>query len=80
MTGFWQVSGRNQLTLEDRVQLEAWYVRNWTVWFDCIILAKTFRTVLFPQNGHDLGSFAVLDGKADSISHAPSTRVRGHSA
>ena len=80
MTGFWQVSGRNQLTLEDRVQLEAWYVRNWTVWFDCIILAKTFRTVLFPQNGHDVGSFAVLDGKADSGPHTPSTRVRGHSA
>jgi Undecaprenyl-phosphate galactose phosphotransferase WbaP len=80
MTGFWQVSGRNQLTLEDRVQLEAWYVRNWTVWFDCIILAKTFRTVLFPQNGHDLGSFAVLDGKTDSVPHASSTRVRGHSA
>jgi hypothetical protein len=48
MTGFWQVSGRNELTLDDRVQLEAWYIRNWTVWFDCIILAKTFRTVFFP--------------------------------
>jgi undecaprenyl-phosphate galactose phosphotransferase len=53
MTGFWQVSGRNQLTLEDRVQLEAWYVRNWTVWLDCIILAKTFRAVLFPLNGSE---------------------------
>ena len=80
MTGFWQVSGRNQLTLDDRVQLEAWYVRNWTVWFDCIILAKTFRTVLFPQNGHELGSFSVLDGKVDSASHLPSTKARTHSA
>jgi Undecaprenyl-phosphate galactose phosphotransferase WbaP len=51
MTGFWQVSGRNHLTLEDRVQLEAWYVRNWTVWLDCIVMAKTFRTILFPENG-----------------------------
>jgi Undecaprenyl-phosphate galactose phosphotransferase WbaP len=80
MTGFWQVSGRNQLTLEDRVQLEAWYVRNWTVWFDCIILAKTFRTVLFPQNGRELGSFAVLDGKAESAAHVATTKVRSHSA
>jgi Undecaprenyl-phosphate galactose phosphotransferase WbaP len=80
MTGFWQVSGRNQLTLEDRVQLEAWYVRNWTVWFDCIILAKTFRTVLFPQTGPELGSFAVLDGKVDSATHVPSAKVRSHSA
>lgn len=51
MTGFWQVSGRNHLTLEDRVHLEAWYVRNWTVWLDCIILAKTFKAVVFPLNG-----------------------------
>jgi len=50
MTGLWQVSGRNKLTFEDRVQLEAWYVRNWTVWLDCIVLAKTFRAVLFPEN------------------------------
>jgi Undecaprenyl-phosphate galactose phosphotransferase WbaP len=80
MTGFWQVSGRNQLTLDDRVQLEAWYVRNWTVWFDCIILAKTFRTVLFPQTGPELSSFTVLDGKVDSPTHVPSAKVRSHSA
>jgi Undecaprenyl-phosphate galactose phosphotransferase WbaP len=48
MTGFWQVNGRNHVTLEKRVELEAWYVRNWTIWFDCIILAKTFRAVCFP--------------------------------
>ncbi|MBA3916413.1 MAG: sugar transferase, partial [Acidobacteriales bacterium] len=80
MTGFWQVSGRNQLTLEDRVQLEAWYVRNWTVWFDCIILAKTVRTVLFPQNGSETSSFVVLDGKTDPTRHAASAKVRSHSA
>ena len=51
MTGFWQVSGRNQLSLEDRVKLESWYVRNWTPWLDCIVFAKTFRVVLFPENG-----------------------------
>jgi Undecaprenyl-phosphate galactose phosphotransferase WbaP len=64
MTGFWQVTGRNQLTLEDRVQLEAWYIRSWTVWFDCIILAKTFRTVFFPQNGCEVASKAVPDATA----------------
>ena len=47
VTGFWQVNGRNHVTLHERVQLEAWYVRNWTVWLDCIVLAKTFRAVLF---------------------------------
>jgi Undecaprenyl-phosphate galactose phosphotransferase WbaP len=48
VTGFWQVNGRNHVTLDERIQLEAWYVRNWTVWLDCIVLAKTFRAVLFP--------------------------------
>lgn len=48
VTGFWQVNGRNNVTLDERVQLEAWYVRNWTVWLDCIVLAKTFSAVLFP--------------------------------
>jgi Undecaprenyl-phosphate galactose phosphotransferase WbaP len=49
VTGFWQVNGRNHVTLDERVQLEAWYTRNWTVWLDCIVLAKTFRAVLFPN-------------------------------
>jgi Undecaprenyl-phosphate galactose phosphotransferase WbaP len=61
MTGFWQVSGRNHLTLEDRVELEAWYVRNWTVWLDCIVLAKTFRTVLFPEDGRRSADVEVID-------------------
>jgi undecaprenyl-phosphate galactose phosphotransferase len=61
MTGFWQVSGRNHLTLEERVQLEAWYVRNWTVWLDCIVLAKTFRAVLFQQDGSEAARNAVPD-------------------
>jgi len=51
ITGFWQVSGRNQVTLEERVQLEAWYVRNWTLWLDFIILVRTFSAVLFPARG-----------------------------
>lgn len=61
MTGFWQVNGRNHLTLEDRVQLEAWYVRNWTIWFDCIILGKTLRAVFFPHNRRDVVSENTID-------------------
>ena len=64
MTGFWQVSGRNHLTLEGRVQIEAWYVRNWTVWLDCIILAKTFKAVLFPPNGPEAIDVLVSDDSA----------------
>jgi undecaprenyl-phosphate galactose phosphotransferase len=61
MTGFWQVNGRNYVTLEDRVELEAWYVRNWTIWFDCIILGKTFRAVFLLHNGHDIVNVSKSD-------------------
>jgi Undecaprenyl-phosphate galactose phosphotransferase WbaP len=70
ITGFWQVSGRNQLTFDNRVQVEAWYVRNWTVWLDCIVLVKTFRTVLFPEDGSGTGEDAVL-GPGSVLSTTP---------
>ncbi len=47
ITGLWQVSGRNDLTYEERVRLDRYYVNNWSVWLDIYILAKTIRTVLF---------------------------------
>lgn len=68
MTGFWQVSGRNQITLEDRVKLEAWYVRNWTTWLDCIVFAKTFRVVLYPENGASSHSFEAFEFAASANS------------
>ncbi len=49
MTGFWQVNGKNHLTLDDRVRLEAWYARNWKIWLDIIILVKTVKTVLLGE-------------------------------
>ena len=77
MTGFWQVSGRNQLTLEDRVKLEAWYVRNWTAWLDCIVFAKTFRIILFPENGFRSQNTASVDstGREGSTSVAVSSAL-----
>jgi len=77
MTGFWQVSGRNELTLDDRVQLEAWYIRNWTVWFDCIILAKTFRTVFFPWGRSESAIEAFPDLNARLVD-LPSAFARTH--
>lgn len=46
ITGLWQVSGRNDVTYEERVQLDAWYARNWHLWYDIVILLKTVRVVL----------------------------------
>ena len=46
ITGLWQVSGRNDLTYEERVRLDEYYVRNWSLWLDIYILAKTVWVVL----------------------------------
>lgn len=46
ITGPWQVSGRNTLSFEERVQLEAWYARNWSLWMDIVILLKTPGAVI----------------------------------
>ncbi len=46
MTGYWQVSGRNEVTFDERLAMEAHYIRNWTFWWDVILLAKTPEVVL----------------------------------
>ena len=46
MTGLWQVSGRNDLDYDTRVYLDTWYVKNWSLWHDQIILFKTVTVVL----------------------------------
>jgi Undecaprenyl-phosphate galactose phosphotransferase WbaP len=45
ITGLWQVSGRNNLTYSERVHLNEYYVRNWSIWLDLYILFKTTRVV-----------------------------------
>jgi undecaprenyl-phosphate galactose phosphotransferase len=46
ITGLWQISGRNDTGYENRVALDSWYVRNWSLWYDLVILLKTVRVVL----------------------------------
>lgn len=46
MTGLWQVSGRSELSFDDRIELEVFYAQNWTFWLDIKILFKTFWVVL----------------------------------
>jgi lipopolysaccharide/colanic/teichoic acid biosynthesis glycosyltransferase len=46
LTGLWQVSGRNNVYYPERVQLDAYYVRNWSIWLDLFILFKTPWVVL----------------------------------
>jgi undecaprenyl-phosphate galactose phosphotransferase len=51
LTGLWQISGRNDLDYERRVSLDAWYVRNWTLWYDILILVRTLLVVPGKANG-----------------------------
>ncbi len=46
LTGLWQVSGRNDTTYDFRVKMDSWYVTNWSLWLDIIILVKTFGVVI----------------------------------
>ena len=46
ITGLWQVSGRSDVDFHSRVKLDVWYIRNWNLWMDLVILIKTIKTVL----------------------------------
>ena len=46
LTGLWQVSGRSDLDYESRVQLDVWYVSNWSLWNDLVIMLRTVTVVL----------------------------------
>lgn len=46
ITGLWQVSGRSNTDYNFRVKLDTWYVLNWSLWLDIIILFKTIKVVL----------------------------------
>lgn len=52
ITGMWQVSGRSDTGYKERVQLDSWYVRNWTVWLDAILLFKTVKVVLLGKGAY----------------------------
>ena len=45
ITGMWQASGRSDTTYEERVEMDTWYVRNWSVWIDLMYLFKTVKIV-----------------------------------
>ncbi len=46
VTGLWQVSGRSELSFEERIELELYYAQNWSFWLDLRILFKTIGVVL----------------------------------
>jgi Undecaprenyl-phosphate galactose phosphotransferase WbaP len=46
ISGLWQISGRNDTTYEERVMLDTYYSRNWSVWMDLHVLSRTLWVVI----------------------------------
>ena len=52
LTGMWQVNGRSDLSWEESVRLDLYYVENWSLTGDIIILWRTFRVLVAPVGAY----------------------------
>jgi lipopolysaccharide/colanic/teichoic acid biosynthesis glycosyltransferase len=46
ITGYWQVNGRNKIDFDKRIRMEAWYARQYNIFYDLLIILKTPLAVL----------------------------------
>jgi len=46
VSGYWQISGRSNLSFEDMIRLDLYYIENWSLFLDIKIILKTVRAVL----------------------------------
>lgn len=52
ITGLWQVSGRSEAGTAGMEKWDPYYVRNWSIWLDIVILARTFKVVFFAHGAY----------------------------
>lgn len=52
LTGLWQVRGRTAVTFEDRLEIDIYYIRNWSLWLDLHVLVRTFGAILHGEGEH----------------------------
>ena len=52
ITGLWQVSGRSDLTFDEMVLLDTYYIENWSPWLDFKILVRTIPSVLLARGAY----------------------------
>jgi Undecaprenyl-phosphate galactose phosphotransferase WbaP len=52
ITGLWQVSGRNNTSYAERVAFDVHYIRNWSVWLDIYIMARTGKVVVHKRGAY----------------------------
>jgi Undecaprenyl-phosphate galactose phosphotransferase WbaP len=52
ITGLWQISGRSHLSFADRARLDAYGIKNWSVWLDVYILFRTIAAVITAKGAY----------------------------
>jgi exopolysaccharide biosynthesis polyprenyl glycosylphosphotransferase len=52
MTGLWQIAGRSDLSFDDLVRLDFYYLENWSIWLDISILLKTIPAVVAARGAY----------------------------
>jgi exopolysaccharide biosynthesis polyprenyl glycosylphosphotransferase len=52
ITGLWQISGRSDLSYEERMKLDLFYIHNWSLWLELKIIFFTFLRVLFRKGAY----------------------------
>ena len=66
VTGWAQVNGRSALTWPERIELDLWYIDNWSLYLDLKILAKTFRVVAERGNLYKTAIYDPISGEMKS--------------
>lgn len=52
LSGLWQVRGRSDVSYEERVRLDMFYIRNWNFWMDLQIILQTIPSILFRRGAY----------------------------
>jgi len=52
ITGLWQVSGRSDIDMTDMEEWDTYYVRNWSIWLDVVVLARTLGSVINSEGAY----------------------------
>lgn len=52
ITGLWQVSGRSDLSWDDAIRLDLYYVENWSITTDIVVVARTLSAIVKPSGAH----------------------------
>ena len=66
MTGLWQIAGRSDLSFDDLVRLDFYYLENWSIWLDITILAEDAA-----RRPHAAAARTEAEASADPASTVP---------